>query len=99
MYKRQPYTSAILDYVDFEETLTRKEVSPKQLIMLMPAAMDVTDTVEDVLTAYTSDSADLFPVVSVSSDGANLNTAFKTDFDAVLGVWVASTDAIVTGAL
>ncbi len=94
-----PYTSAILNYVDFEETLTIKEDSPKQLIMLMPAAMDATATVGTVLTAYTADNADLFPVVSVSSDGATLNTAFKTDFDAVLGVWVASTDAVVTGAL
>lgn len=94
-----PYTSAILDYVDFEETLTRKEVSPKQLVMLMPAAMDATADVDAVLTAYTADNADLFPVISVSADGATLNTPFKTDFNAVLGVWVASTDAVVTGAL
>ena len=67
--------------------------------MLMPAAMDATADVDAVLTAYTADNADLFPVISVSADGATLNTPFKTDFDAVLGVWVASTDAVVTGAL
>lgn len=94
-----PYTSAILDYFDYEETLTREEHNPKQLVMLMPAVMDVTETVTTVLAAYTSDTDNLFSVIAVSADGATSNVPFVTDYNAVFVPWVASTNAVIVGTL
>jgi hypothetical protein len=94
-----PYTSIVIDYFDFEDTLTTKEYDPKQATILLPAAVDLTEDVATVLAAYTADPADLFSVIAASFDGAASAVNFTADVNAVLIAWLNSTDAQVDGTL
>lgn len=83
------YTSEIVDYYDFETTLTLSEPSPKQLIILLPATIDCVD----VNTMVANIAADGEPLVGVTTaDTANTVPSANTvpELNASLNTWLES---------
>ena len=77
------YLAYILDYYDFEETLTVRTQSPKQLVILTPAIEDFgSDTVADALSNIVGGNN----AINMTTDTATLTAALQ----ATLGVWLES---------
>ena len=79
--KNKNYTSTIIDYYDYEETLTTREVTPKQLILLLEASATCT-TVSTAVTNLASGDA-----ISTATD----DTTTVSSLEGILGAWLDST--------
>jgi len=79
--KNKNYVSTIIDYYDYEETLTTREVTPKQLIILLEASATCTT----VSTAVSNlDSGD---AISTATD----DSTTVSSLEGILGAWLDST--------
>jgi len=79
--KSKNYTSTIIDYYDYEETLTTREVTPKQLIILLEASATCT-TVSTAVTNLASGDA----IATATDDSTTV-----ASLEGILGAWVDST--------
>lgn len=77
------YTSTIIDYYDYEETLTTRQVTPKQLVILLEATATCT-TVATAVTNLASGEA---------IQTATTPTTTLTSLEAILGAWLDSAAA------
>ncbi len=75
------YTSYIIDYSDYEETLSFESEYPKQLIILLEGSV----TVADVTTAVAELNANGTPFVTTTNDAATV-----ADLNAIFGAWLES---------
>jgi hypothetical protein len=84
------YTSYIIDYYDYEETMTLREQTPKQLIMLFACAWTC-PTVNDVVTNIGNSDPDV-ATVTTACDLAGTTPSANTvpDVQAVLDAWIES---------
>lgn len=73
------YTSYIIDYIDYEETLTHEQPTQKQAVILLECVCD--DDQADAATGYTTSTLDQTTVADLNAIlGAWLNSTSRTGF-------------------
>jgi hypothetical protein len=79
--KDKNYTSTIIDYYDYEETLTTRQVTPKQLILLLEASATCTNVSTAVTNLASGDA------ISTATD----DSTTVSSLEGILGAWLDST--------
>ena len=74
------YTATLIDYYDYEETLTTREQTPKQLAILLAATATCTTVTQAVTNLATTDA-----IVTATTDAGTV-----ASLEAILGAWLDS---------